>query len=121
MIQVLLIKMSFTYGVVDNLKLSREMNMSVFMFLFQIRENEAHLESKEVKIRELKSLYETSKENEAKLTTMLESYRQQILELESKAGSYETVVGRSEFTVSELQRQIRDGNDKILELESRIR
>ncbi|XP_022332635.2 coiled-coil domain-containing protein 170-like [Crassostrea virginica] len=89
--------------------------------MIQIRENEAHLESKEVKIRELKSLYETSKENEAKLTTMLESYRQQILELESKAGSYETVVGRSEFTVSELQRQIRDSNDKILELESRIR
>lgn len=89
--------------------------------IMQIRENEAHLESKEVKIRELKSLYETSKENESKLTAMLESYRQQILELESKAGSYETVMGRSEFTVSELQRQIRDGNDKILELESRIR
>lgn len=66
-------------------------------------------------------MYETSKENESKLTAMLESYRQQILELESKAGSYETVMGRSEFTVSELQRQIRDGNDKILELESRIR
>lgn len=66
-------------------------------------------------------MYETSKENESKLTAMLESYRQQILELESKAGSYETVVGRSEFTVSELQRQIRDSNDKILELESRIR
>lgn len=89
--------------------------------IMQIRENEAQLESKEVKIRELKSLYETSKENESKLTAMLESYRQQILELESKAGSYETVMGRSEFTVSELQRQIRDGNDKILELESRIR
>uniref|UniRef100_K1Q8J9 Coiled-coil domain-containing protein C6orf97 n=1 Tax=Magallana gigas TaxID=29159 RepID=K1Q8J9_MAGGI len=89
--------------------------------IMQIRENEAQLESKEVKIRELKSLYETSKENESKLTAMLESYRQQILELESKAGSYETVVGRSEFTVSELQRQIRDSNDKILELESRIR
>lgn len=93
----------------------------LYTYSFQIRENEAQLESKEVKIRELKSLYETSKENESKLTAMLESYRQQILELESKAGSYETVMGRSEFTVSELQRQIRDGNDKILELESRIR
>jgi chromosome segregation ATPase len=86
-----------------------------------MREFEAQLESKEIKIRELRSMYETSKENEAKLTTMLESHRQQIIELESKAGSYETAVGRSEFTVTELQRQIRESNEKNLELESRIR
>ncbi|XP_062614112.1 coiled-coil domain-containing protein 170-like [Saccostrea cucullata] len=89
--------------------------------IIQIRDYEGQLEAKEIKIRELKSLYETSKENEAKLTKMLESHRQQIIELEGKAGSYETAVGRSEFTVVELQRQIREGNDKILDLESRIR
>ncbi|XP_060072809.1 coiled-coil domain-containing protein 170-like [Ylistrum balloti] len=79
------------------------------------------LEAKEIKIKELKTLYDTSKENEHHLTTLLESHRQQIMELEGKAGSYETAVGRSEFTVSALQQQIREGQEKILELESRLR
>ncbi|OWF37113.1 coiled-coil domain-containing protein 170-like [Mizuhopecten yessoensis] len=78
-------------------------------------------ESKDIKIKELMTLYNTSKENEQRLTSLLDSHRNQIIELEGKAGSYETAVGRSEFTVSALQQQIREGQEKILELEGRLR
>ena len=67
------------------------------------------------------TLYETSKENESRLTALLESHRQQIVDLEGKAGSYEHVVGRSEYTVKALQQQSTDYQEKILELEARIR
>ncbi|XP_069117841.1 coiled-coil domain-containing protein 170-like [Argopecten irradians] len=86
-----------------------------------IAELKTELEAKDIKIKELKTLYDTSKESEHRLTSLLESHRQQIMELEGKAGSYESVVGRSEFTVSALQQQIREGQEKILELESRLR
>ncbi|XP_033736128.1 coiled-coil domain-containing protein 170-like [Pecten maximus] len=86
-----------------------------------ICELKTELEAKDIKIKELMTLYDTSKDNEHRLTSLLESHRQQIMELEGKAGSYETAVGRSEFTVSALQQQIRQGQEKILELESRLR
>ena len=69
-------------------------------------------------IRELKTMYDTSKETEARLTSLLESYKQQIIELESRTDSFQSAVGRSEFTVSALQDQNRDSTNKIAELES---
>ncbi|KAK3093737.1 hypothetical protein FSP39_019476 [Pinctada imbricata] len=47
--------------------------------LVRIKELESDLEAKEIKIREIKTLYETSKENESRLSALLESHRQQIL------------------------------------------
>lgn len=82
---------------------------------------EREMEEKDVHIRELKTLYDTSKENESRLTSLLESHKQQIIELESRTGSFQSAVGRSEFTVSTLQEQNRQNADKIVELEARIR
>lgn len=86
-----------------------------------VKSLEKELEEKDVHIRELKTLYDTSKENESRLTSLLESHKQQIIELESRTGSFQSAVGRSEFTVSTLQEQNRHNADKIVELESRIR
>lgn len=82
---------------------------------------EKDLDQKDIQIREMKTLYETSKENELRLTSLLESHKQQIIELESRTGSFQSAVGRSEFTVSTLQEQNRQNADKIVELETRIR
>lgn len=82
---------------------------------------ERELEEKDMHIRELKTMYDTSKETESRLTSLLESHKQQIIELESRTDSFQSAVGRSEFTVSALQDQNRDSTNKIAELESRIR
>lgn len=66
-------------------------------------------------------LLDTSKENEARLSSVVESHRQQIIELEGRSGSYESAVGRSEYTVAALQKQQEESQTKILELESRLR
>ena len=79
------------------------------------------LDTKEVQFREIKCLYETSKENESRLGALLESHSRQIHDLEGKAGSFESVVTRSEYTVVSLQKQIREGQDRIMELEARLR
>ncbi|XP_071164540.1 coiled-coil domain-containing protein 170-like [Mytilus edulis] len=86
-----------------------------------VKSMEREMEEKDVHIRELKTLYDTSKENESRLTSLLESHKQQIIELESRTGSFQSAVGRSEFTVSTLQEQNRQNADKIVELEARIR
>ena len=96
--------------------------INVFIYLFiQVKNLEKEIEEKDVQVREYKTLYDTSKENESRLTSLLESHKQQIIDLESRTGSYQSAVGRSEFTVSTLQEQNRQNADKIIELESRIR
>ncbi|XP_046545107.1 coiled-coil domain-containing protein 170-like [Haliotis rubra] len=87
----------------------------------QLREAESELELKSIKVKELQHLLETNRENEAKLTALVQSLRDRVRELEDKAGSIETVAGRSEFAIGTLQRENRDSQDRILELEGRLR
>ncbi|KAJ8308568.1 hypothetical protein KUTeg_013442 [Tegillarca granosa] len=87
----------------------------------QVRELQTELDTREIRIKEMQVLLDTSKENEARLSALVESHRQQIIELEGRSGSYESAVGRSEFTVAALQKQQEESQTKILELESRLR
>ncbi|KAL8608648.1 hypothetical protein ACOMHN_002877 [Nucella lapillus] len=87
----------------------------------QLKECEAEAEAKEVKVRELESLLETKRENEARFTELIQSLRERTSELEGQLGSYETVSNRGEYTISTLQKDLRASNDKVVELEVRIK
>ena len=79
------------------------------------------LDSREDKIRELKIHVETSRENEAKQIAMAQSLRQKVIEYEAQYGSLEGAANRSEHAINTLQRDNKEQQERILELESRIR
>lgn len=87
----------------------------------QLKETERQLEEKEIKIKELQNIWETHRENETRLSDLVQSQRDRVRELEDKLASYQTVSDRGEFTISSLQQELRESNDKVLELEARLR
>ncbi|XP_076442383.1 coiled-coil domain-containing protein 170-like [Babylonia areolata] len=87
----------------------------------QLKECEGQVEEKEVKVKELETLLETKRENEARFTELIQSLRERISELEGQVGSYETVSNRGEYTISTLQKDLRESNDKVVGLEARLR
>ncbi len=72
-------------------------------------------------MREMRLELETAKETAAHQTSMVGSMKQRIVESEGRYGSLEGAATRSEVAVSTLQQQLKEGNDKILDLESRLR
>ena len=82
---------------------------------------ENELDIRDVKIKELKMMVETSHENEARLQGLVDSLRVQLKEIEGKAGAFESVAGRSEFTVAALQKENKSSQERIVELEARLR
>ena len=90
-------------------------------YCLQLKEYEAKFEAKEIKIRELQNILDSNRENEARLSDVIQSLRDRVRELEDQLGSYHTVSNRGEFTISTLQRELRDANDKVVELEGRLR
>ena len=87
----------------------------------QIKELENEIEMRDVKIKEMALLTETSRDNETRLQTLIESMRGQITDLEGRAGAFESVAGRSEFTVAALQKESKAAQERIVELEARLR
>ncbi|KAK6183719.1 hypothetical protein SNE40_011145 [Patella caerulea] len=87
----------------------------------RLRDTEHILEAKDIKIRELQSLLETNRENELRLTEIVNDLREQLHDLQNKTGSIESVAGRSEYTVAALQEENREKNDRIVQLEARLR
>ena len=88
---------------------------------YKIRELENELEIRDVKIKEMALMTETSHENEARLQGMVESLRAQVSDLEGRSSAFESVAGRSEFTVSALKKENKAAQERIVELESRLR
>ena len=86
-----------------------------------MRETQAQLDQRESKIRDLTLQLETARENDAKATALTASLRQRLVHLEAQAGSIEGAASRSEVAVSSLQTQLKESQDRILELESRLR
>ncbi|KAK3799203.1 hypothetical protein RRG08_054331 [Elysia crispata] len=86
----------------------------------QLRELQNEMQAKDIKVNELQLLLDASRDQESRLTEMVASLREKLGEFESKAGSFETVANRGEFTISTLQRDNRLLNDKIIELEQRL-
>ncbi|XP_013067200.2 coiled-coil domain-containing protein 170-like [Biomphalaria glabrata] len=87
----------------------------------QIADFQREMESRDIKIKELQHLLDSSRETENRLGSMVASLRDKLAEYESRAGSYETVANRGEFTISTLQRENRELSDKIVDLEQRLR
>ncbi|CAL1527506.1 unnamed protein product [Lymnaea stagnalis] len=87
----------------------------------QIHDLQGELETKDIKIKELQHLLDTTRGTETRLGNMVASLREKLGEYESRAGSYETVANRGEFTITALQQENRELSDKILELEQRLR
>ncbi|KAL4237945.1 hypothetical protein ACF0H5_002655 [Mactra antiquata] len=85
------------------------------------RELENELEMRDVRIKEQQLQMETSRENETRLSTLIESLRSQVRELEGRAGAFESVAGRSEFTVAALQKENKASQERIVDLETRQR
>ena len=89
--------------------------------MLQLKEYELQFEGREIKIRELESLLETNRENEARLADHVQSLQNRVRELEDQLGSFHAVSNRGEYTITALQGELRDANDKVVELESRLR
>lgn len=87
----------------------------------QLKECEAELETKDVKVKELETLLESKRENESRLTELIQSLRERIGELEGQVGSYETVSTRGEYTISTLQKDLRDSNQRVVQVETHLR
>lgn len=87
----------------------------------KIRELENELDIRDVKIKELQLQMETGRENENRLQSLVESLRSQVTDLESRAGAFESVAGRSEFTVVALQKENKAAQERIVDLEARQR
>lgn len=87
----------------------------------QIRDLEVQLESKDEKIRELKLHVEAAREGEAKHAALVQSLRQKIVEYETTYGTLEGAANRSELAINTLQRENKNHQERILELESRVK
>lgn len=87
----------------------------------QVKDYEVQMEVKDIKIKELQNLVETVRENEARLSDIIQSLRDKVRDLEDQLGSYTSVSNRGEYTISALQQELRNANDKIVDLEARLR
>ncbi|XP_025105886.1 coiled-coil domain-containing protein 170-like [Pomacea canaliculata] len=87
----------------------------------QLKDTEIQLEAKEIKVKELHNLLEVSRDNESRLSDIIQTLRDRVRELEDHVGSYEAVSNRGEYTVTALQRELREASDKIMHLEGRLR
>ena len=64
---------------------------------------------------------ETTRENEAKQCALVGTFRQRLAEYEATAGTLERAASRSELAVQSLSKQNAELQDRIIDLESRIR
>ncbi|ELU12895.1 hypothetical protein CAPTEDRAFT_173947 [Capitella teleta] len=72
-------------------------------------------------MRELKHHAEAAREGEAKQTAIVQSLRQKIVEYETTYGCIEGAANRSEHAISTLQRDSQVQQERIIDLESRIK
>ncbi|XP_013406676.1 coiled-coil domain-containing protein 170 [Lingula anatina] len=87
----------------------------------QNKDLQIQVESKDDKIKEIRKEVEKYKENDARLSSLVQSLRDRLHEAESQSGSLEAAAGRCEVTISSLQKENREAQDRIVELESRLR
>jgi chromosome segregation ATPase len=76
---------------------------------------------KEDRIRELKMEHDSLKSENGTMNSLIMSLRTKIKELEGDLGGYESVASKSGITISSLQRDNRELQQTVCDLESRIR
>ena len=89
--------------------------------LFQLRDRERELDSKDSHIRELKLEIEGFRDTDNKQVAVIQSLRDQLQQYNLQAGSLDTIAARGELAVSTLQRDLKDSQERVLELENRLR
>ena len=87
----------------------------------QLREVRAQVDIREEKIRDLKMEVETERESKAKHMAIASSLHKQLVQFQAETGSLEGAANRSELAVHSLQSQNNELQNRILELETRLR
>ncbi|CAF3376872.1 unnamed protein product [Rotaria sp. Silwood1] len=86
-----------------------------------LRETTIKLAAKDERINELKHEIESLKKEHESLNQSNNQLRLRIRELESNVSSYDSVANKSSITISSLQKDAKEKQEQILELQSRIR
>lgn len=87
----------------------------------KLKDSESEIEARDIRIRELEHRVGNSRESEARLSEMVTTLREKLADFESRSDSFETVANRGEYTISTLQKENRELNEKVMELELRLR
>ncbi|CAF2796990.1 unnamed protein product [Rotaria sp. Silwood2] len=86
-----------------------------------LRETTIKLAAKDERINELKHEIESIKNEHESLNQANNQLRLRVRELESNVNSYDSVANKSSLTISSLQKDAKEKQEQILELQSRIR
>ena len=76
---------------------------------------------KEEKVQEQRMMFDAARETEARQAALVQSLRQKVLEYENTLGNVEGAASRTELTISTLQHDNQRSQERIVELESRVR
>jgi len=87
----------------------------------QLFEAQREIDSREQTIRDLQASVDVRMEVDARHESHIQSLRQKLAEYESAYGSIEGAANRSELTIVTLQQQNNEAQQRIVELESRLR
>lgn len=79
------------------------------------------MELREEKIKELRAQAEYQRETEARLNTAIQTLRSKLGEYEAHSTGLEGTVNRTEIVLQTLQEDNRSAQEKIIDLEGRLR
>ena len=87
----------------------------------QLRETAIKSSAKDERINEMRHELDTLKSEHELMNQSNNQLRLRVRELESNMNSYESIGNKSSFTISALQKECKDKQDQVFELQSRIR
>ncbi|XP_067938606.1 coiled-coil domain-containing protein 170-like [Watersipora subatra] len=87
----------------------------------KLREAELDNDNLNSRLRDLKASLDQSKENEARQVALVESHRERMREMEAAHGNLEMMKSRNEATVNQLSEEKRHVDEKVRDLEGRLR
>lgn len=87
----------------------------------ELNECKVKVQARDERINELKREMDTLKSENSTMNSLIVTLRNRIRELEGDIGGFETVASKSGITISALQKDNKDLQQTVLELESRIR
>ena len=79
------------------------------------------LSSKDERINELKQEIESTKRDHESLLQITNQLRSRIREFESNTNSYDIVANKSSLTIVTLQKDLKEKQDQLFELQGRLR
>ncbi|CAK8692866.1 unnamed protein product [Clavelina lepadiformis] len=95
--------------------------MKIENLTFELRELQSKLELKDNFIHELRSKLKLMKEDNARQTALIQTLREHVHQAEHQSGTLEHITSKGSVTIQTLQRENREAQEKILDLEARLR